>query len=477
MGRQHSTPFGMSSTIRNSSSSIGRIITTHARGDPRRYSIYSQVQACDLSYHLPHMMVAWPIIDDTGTEPAPAQKMVALGGHPFWLGKVHQGDFYALDALSNISATKVWMWVLNSFADAAFANAFDAWSVFAIANTNSRRVENGFFRKGSSQYDDLPTRLQSFVPIPWLPSPSPCPLTHSQSEETFSRLTVVRPTTTRSRWESDLVYLREFTSSDAAPPHVGFVATGHEHPMTIDVIRERFAPEARPFIIIIQVSLRITFLNIGESDLVSSFNEELRLMFPLRMAEEIIETPTTCPPDCIITFVSAASELMPLSHSSSSTSNSVDHGVVCRKCGVSGHRRRDCPYLDDFRSGNPQDAMLERLKRAMSIDKVEILMSTVAGSTRARYKSGWVDWRHFCSGLEISPKLDPSAPDWDIPLLDFPTWGHKIMGAGYSGLVTRYSAIRFVHLIEGCDLSKASFRVRSFSNAINCMNPVTKRPL
>ena len=85
MGRHHTSPFGMSSAIRNSTSSIGRIITTHARDDPRRYSIYSQVQSCDLSYQLPHMLADWPIANDTGTEPTPAQKKVALGGHPFWL--------------------------------------------------------------------------------------------------------------------------------------------------------------------------------------------------------------------------------------------------------------------------------------------------------------------------------------------------------------------------------------------------------
>ena len=145
MGWEHSSPFGMSSAIRNSSSSVGRIITTHARDDPRRYSIYSQVQACDLSYQLPHMMVAWPIIDGTGTEPTPTQKIVALGGHPFWMSKSHQDDFYTLDALSNISSIKVRMRVINSFADAAFANAFGAWSVFAHVATNSRRAANGFF--------------------------------------------------------------------------------------------------------------------------------------------------------------------------------------------------------------------------------------------------------------------------------------------------------------------------------------------
>ena len=67
--------------------------------------------------------------------------------------------------------------------------------------------------------------------------------------------------------------------------------------------------------------------------------------------------------------------------------------------------------------------MVDRLKRAMSIDKVGILMPTVAASTRERYRDGWVAWREFCAGLGISPKLDPTIPDWDAPLFDFSTWG------------------------------------------------------
>ena len=49
------------------------------------------------------------------------------------------------------------------------------------------------------------------------------------------------------------------------------------------------------------------------------------------------------------------------------------------------------------------------------------------------------------------------------------------MGVGYSALVTRYCAIRFVHLVEGCDLSKASFRIRSFLKAAKRLNPVMKK--
>ena len=225
MSWYHLSPFAMSSTIRNSRSPVGKIVTTHSRDGPRRYSIYSQVQLRGLSYQLPHMLVSWPIVDGTGSEPSPAQKITALGGHSFWLNKTEQDDFYTLGALSNSSPAKVWMWIINSLADGAFSNAFDSWPVFAHVNTNIRRCENAFFRNGSFRYDDLPTLLQSFIPIPCLPVLAPCPLTHSQSEETLARLMAIRSATTRSSWESELVYLREFTSSDTAPTPVGFVVT------------------------------------------------------------------------------------------------------------------------------------------------------------------------------------------------------------------------------------------------------------
>ena len=53
--------------------------------------------------------------------------------------------------------------------------------------------------------------------------------------------------------------------------------------------------------------------------------------------------------------------------------------------------------------------------------------------------------------------------------------GHKIMGVGHSVLLTRYAAIRFVHLAEGCDLSKASFRARSFLKAVKRMIHVAEK--
>ena len=223
------------------------------------------------------------------------------------------------------------------------------------------------------------------------------------------------------------MYLREFTSSDAAPTPVGFVVTGHEPPMTINLMRGRFSPEDRPFIT--QAALMSDFLNIYEDNLVTRFNAQLQQMLAPRPVEEMIETPTTCPPDYLVTFLSVTSVLSTSPSPSQLSTRNKD--LFCSLCSQFGHSSSVC--IRTFRSGNPQTAMVDRLKRAMSIGKVEILMSSVAKSTRSRYKAGWVAWRDFCKGLEISHRLDPSAPDWNSSLLDFFTRGRKIMGGWILG--------------------------------------------
>ena len=113
------------------------------------------------------------------------------------------------------------------------------------------------------------------------------------------------------------------------------------------------------------------------------------------------------------------------------------------------------PY---YRTGtcNLQQFTDDRLKRAMSIGKVRILISTVSTSTRDRYQDGWAAWRDFCDGMRIPPLSDPSKDGWGEIVLGCLTWEHRAIGVGYSGLVARYSAIPFVRLVEGRDLGNAS---------------------
>lgn len=49
------------------------------------------------------------------------------------------------------------------------------------------------------------------------------------------------------------------------------------------------------------------------------------------------------------------------------------------------------------------------------------------------------------------------------------------MGVGHSGLLTRYDAIRFVRTVACFDLSKSSFRVGIFPNAVKRTNPVAEK--
>ena len=57
----------------------------------------------------------------------------------------------------------------------------------------------------------------------------------------------------------------------------------------------------------------------------------------------------------------------------------------------------------------------------------------------------------------------------------FPDLVPTIMSVRYCGFLNRYAAIRFAHLIDGRDLSKASFRVMIYLGAIKRLNHVGKK--
>ena len=80
--------------------SLGNVITSHAFGGIGRYSIHSQVHPCDQTLY-PIMRVRWPLVDGTGAEPTPAQKISDLGGRPFWLRKIPRGDLFTVGSLPN----------------------------------------------------------------------------------------------------------------------------------------------------------------------------------------------------------------------------------------------------------------------------------------------------------------------------------------------------------------------------------------
>ena len=77
-----------------------------------------------------------------------------------------------------------------------------------------------------------------------------------------------------------------FTSSDGAPTPVGFPVSGHEPPMSLDFIRERYSPEARPFIIraALRSALLIWTRMILPRDLIWSYVVFLNLPLKMKLA-------------------------------------------------------------------------------------------------------------------------------------------------------------------------------------------------
>ena len=92
--------------------SLGEIIASHAFDGIRRYSIYSQVQPCDLTGI--NSFVRWSLVRDIGSVPTFAQKIVALGGRPFWLNKYLQYDSYSADVLGKCCPSHLWIYVFNA---------------------------------------------------------------------------------------------------------------------------------------------------------------------------------------------------------------------------------------------------------------------------------------------------------------------------------------------------------------------------
>ena len=107
--------------------SLGKIIASHAFDGIRRYSIYSQVQPCDLVGI--NNFARRPLIYDIGSEPTFAQKIAALVGRPFWFNKSLQNDSYSADALAKCCPSHLWIYVFNALAVDAPQSRFDEWSV------------------------------------------------------------------------------------------------------------------------------------------------------------------------------------------------------------------------------------------------------------------------------------------------------------------------------------------------------------
>ena len=66
----------------------------------------------------------------------------------------------------------------------------------------------------------------------------------------------------------------------------------------------------------------------------------------------------------------------------------------------------------------------------------------------------------------MPPWLDTDVHNWDKELLSFPTWEHVVTKNGGGTIATRFSAIRYLHLIEGKgDFEGKAFRARALIEA------------
>ena len=211
----------------------------------------------------------------------------------------------------------------------------------------------------SSDYQ-APLLPREYSVLPTFP-PSWGDLNHSQSDDAILRPRHVNRTLSRNPLQSRAIYLGDFISTDTAPTPVGEIITGNQPPLNYDFTTEAYSPEARPFVLL--ASLRATFLNPQFLNVEQRFNYEIMNILnppPLdRLVQDHEGRQSTRIPD-------TSDSPSPLSYRSGST--------------------------------DPQQFMDNRLKRAMSIDKIDILMSTVAASTRTRYKSGRIRGRSSVMG-------------------------------------------------------------------------------
>lgn len=100
-------------------------------------------------------------------------------------------------------------------------------------------------------------------------------------------------------------------------------------------------------------------------------------------------------------------------------------------------------------------------------ETIERLLSSLAPSTQTTYLRCWKFWSRYCEARGVSPWLDPSKQDWDVEILNYSTWGYSIVKIGGSGLGTRFSAIKFIHAVEGRgDFEKKTHRIFSLIDAV-----------
>ena len=113
-------------------------------------------------------------------------------------------------------------------------------------------------------------------------------------------------------------------------------------------------------------------------------------------------------------------------------------GIMLYRCGGSGPRGL-----------KTQSCLNAVVNRALVDDAVKLLMSSLAADAQTTYLKGWKTWARFCKARGVSPWVNAAVRNWDQNILSFLTWEHAVMKNGGDTLAKLFSAIRFLHLIEG----------------------------
>ena len=132
------------------------------------------------------------------------------------------------------------------------------------------------------------------------------------------------------------------------------------------------------------------------------------------------------------------------------TMESGENGFRCGmdKEGSSG-TRVGVPSIMTGEKLGTQDHLNALVEKSTTDETIRLLMNSLAPATQSAYLRNWKAWNGYCEAGNMNPWLNVSEDNWDMKLLNYLTWEHTVMKVGASALVSRYSAIKHIHLIEG----------------------------
>ena len=80
------------------------------------------------------------------------------------------------------------------------------------------------------------------------------------------------------------------------------------------------------------------------------------------------------------------------------------------------------------RSRTTQEQYDDKMMYAETTHKIEILMKSLRGGTRAGYRGSWKHWVNFCRGQSQPVWLGSREESWDGNLMNFILSGHDVSG-------------------------------------------------